>query len=96
MESNNQGKQQGDNSIIDKNVITNNGLYFYNEHSMEYDPEYSYTLMNVNYIDEDGNQVSVEDSKHYVEISPSNHALYINIANSTNVYNNDNYNYVHV
>ena len=61
---------------------------------MDYDPEYSYTLMNVNYIDDDGNQVSVEDSKHYVEISPSNHALYLNIANSTNVYNNDNYNYV--
>ena len=61
---------------------------------MDYDPEYSYTLMNVNYIDEDGNQVSVEDSKHYVEISPSNHALYLNITNSTNAYNNDNYNYV--
>lgn len=94
VEANNQELQQGDNSIIDKNVITNNGLYFYNEPSMEYDPEFSYTLMNVNYIDEYGNQASVEDSKHYVEISPSNHALYLNIVNSTNVYNNDNYNYV--
>ena len=94
VEASNQGKQQGDNNIIDKNIITNNGLYFYNESSMEYDPEYSYTLMNVNYIDENSNQVSVEDSKHYVEISPSNHALYLNIANSVNVINNDNYNYV--
>lgn len=73
-----QDKQQGDNNSISKDDITKNGLYFYNESHMDYDPEYSYTLMNANYIDENGTQVSFGDPKLYIEISPSMRELYLN------------------